>query len=43
VKMLLKPYSFQRLFSTVKNILDTTDSGSDGLRLPSEPTLPLYP
>jgi DNA-binding NtrC family response regulator len=43
VKMLLKPYSFQRLFSTVKNILDTTDSGSDGLRRPSEPTLPLYP
>ena len=46
VKMLLNPYSFQKLLATVKNVLDTTDSGSDGLTLPNlppEPTPPRHP
>ena len=37
VKMLLKPYSFQKLLATVKGVLNTTDSGSDDLTLPNLP------
>ncbi len=43
VKLLHKPYSFQKLLATVKNVLDITGSGSDGLKRPSllpEPPLP---
>jgi DNA-binding NtrC family response regulator len=42
VKMLLKPYSFQKLLSTVENVLQSTDRGNDGLTrsaLPPEPPL----
>jgi DNA-binding response OmpR family regulator len=42
VKMLLKPYSFQKLLATVEGVLNSTDSISDGLTLqslPSEPSL----
>ena len=35
VKMLLKPYSFQKLLSIVKNVLDATYSAGDGHTLPN--------
>jgi len=34
VKMLLKPYSFQKLLATVKNVLEATEIAGDGLALP---------
>lgn len=37
VKMLVKPYSFQKLLATVKGVLNTTDSNSDDLTLPNLP------
>jgi len=43
VKMLHKPFSFQKLLATVKNVLDTTDSGSDGFKRPSLPPEPPLP
>ena len=44
VKMLLKPYSFQKLLTTVKNVLDATDSAGGGVTLPtSSPESPLPP
>jgi DNA-binding NtrC family response regulator len=44
VKMLLKPYSFQKLLATVKNVLDATEIAGDGLALPIlSPQLPLPP
>ncbi|MGA2247051.1 MAG: response regulator [Verrucomicrobiota bacterium] len=43
VKMLLKPYSFQKLLATVKNILRTTVSDGDDLPLPPLPPEPPLP
>jgi len=43
VNMLLKPYSFQKLLTLVKNVLHTTISAGDDIRLPmlaTEPPLP---
>jgi len=37
VKMLLKPYSFQKLLATVKHVLDTTDRVSHSRPLPLLP------
>jgi DNA-binding NtrC family response regulator len=44
VKMLLKPYSFQKLLATVKSVLDATDGADDGLTRPNLlPNLPQPP
>jgi DNA-binding response OmpR family regulator len=46
VKMLLKPYSFQKLLATVKNVLAATEIASDGLSLSTlapESPLPSQP
>jgi DNA-binding response OmpR family regulator len=42
VKMLLKPYSFQKLLATVKSVLDANETAGDGLTLPTlSPESPL--
>jgi DNA-binding response OmpR family regulator len=43
VKMLHKPFSFQKLLATVKNVLNATDGGSDGLKGPALPAEPPQP
>ena len=44
VKMLLKPYSFQKLLATVKSVLNATELAGDGLTLPTlSPESPLPP
>jgi hypothetical protein len=42
VKMLLKPYSFQKLLATVKTVLDANEITGDGPALPIlSPQIPL--